>query len=59
MLSKAGLSIGLVIMVQKSFPEIAELITAIVLGAVAVCTLLGPLGEKFAFLSSGECKVEK
>lgn len=58
MLSKAGLSIGLVIMVQQSFPEIAEQITAIVLGAVAVSTLIGPLGEKFALLSSGECKIE-
>jgi len=53
--TKAGLSVGLALMVQKSFPEISEIVVAIVLGAVVVCEIIGPLGTKFALISSGEC----
>ncbi len=58
MFSKAGLSIGMVLMVQKTFPAIADSVTAIVLGAVAVCTIIGPFGERFALVSSGEVQVD-
>lgn len=54
--TKAGLSVGLAMMVQKSFPEISEIVVAIVLGGVVVCELVGPFGTRFALLSSGECK---
>lgn len=56
MLSKAGLTIGLLIIVQKTYPQIALIITAIELAAVAVCSLVGPVGERFALISSGETK---
>jgi len=56
MFSKAGLTIGLLIIVQKTFPDIAPVITAVELAAVAVCSIIGPLGERFALISSGETK---
>lgn len=57
MFSKAGVTIGLIMLVQGQFPEIATVITAIELGAVAVCELIGPLGTKFALKSSGEATI--
>ncbi len=56
MFSKAGLTIGLLIIVQKTYPEIAPVITAVELAAVAVCSVIGPLGERFALISSGETR---
>ncbi len=54
MFSKAGVTIGLVMLVQGRFPEIAAIITAIELAAVTFCELTGPMGTKFAIFSSGE-----
>ncbi|HED24558.1 MAG TPA: cation:proton antiporter [Firmicutes bacterium] len=56
MLSKAGLTIGLLMLVQDRFPEVAATIVAIELAAVSVCELIGPLGTRYAVLSSGEAK---
>lgn len=54
MFSKAGVTIGLVMLVQGRFPEIAAIITAIELAAVTFCELTGPIGTRFAIFSSGE-----
>lgn len=54
MFSKAGVTIGLIMVVQDQFPEIASTIVAIELAAVAACSIIGPVGERFAVLSSGE-----
>jgi len=57
MLPKAGVAIGMVMLVQGRFPEIAAIITAIELAAVTVCELIGPLAAKFALVSAGEAKL--
>ncbi|MDI6689822.1 MAG: cation:proton antiporter [Actinomycetota bacterium] len=56
MFSKAGLTIGLVLIVQSKFPEFAALITAIELSAIAVCELIGPIGTRYALVASGEAQ---
>jgi len=58
MFSKAGVTIGLLMIVQGRFPEIAAVITAIELAAVTVCEICGPMGTRFALISSGETTVE-
>lgn len=54
MFSKAGVTIGLLMVIQERFPEIAALITALVLANVTVSELIGPLGTRFALIASGE-----
>ncbi len=55
MFSKAGLTIGLVLIIQGRFPEIAVIITAIEMAAITASeALLGPLGTKYALIKSGE-----
>ncbi len=59
MMPKAGLTIGLLMLVQSRFPEIAPIIVTIELGAVAICELFGPLGTRYALISSGETEAQK
>lgn len=51
------MTIGLLMLVQDRFPTLATTIVAIELAAVAVCELIGPLGTRYALISSGEAKV--
>jgi len=54
MLPQAGVAIALVLAVQVEMPDIARLITALVLAAVAANEVIGPLGTKFALVKAGE-----
>jgi Kef-type K+ transport system membrane component KefB len=56
MLPKAGVTIGLILLVQGRFPELAMIITAIELAAVTVCEIIGPMGTRYALMSSGEAR---
>ncbi|ACB83874.1 cation:proton antiporter [Natranaerobius thermophilus] len=58
MFSKAGVTIGLLMIVQSQFPDIAPIITAIELAAITVFELFGPLGTKYALVSSGEANIQ-
>lgn len=54
MFSKAGVTIGLLMVVQERFPEVAAVITALVLANVTIAELIGPLGTRYALVASGE-----
>lgn len=54
MLAQAGLAIGLIITTRERFPDLAPTITAVVLGAVTVFELIGPLATRMALTRSGE-----
>ena len=54
MLSKAGVTIGLLLLVQSRFPVIAPVITAVELAAVSVFEIVGPGFTRYALFASGE-----
>jgi Kef-type K+ transport system membrane component KefB len=54
MLSQAGLAIGLVLVTTERFPAIAPTVTTVVLAAVAIFELIGPVSARFALVRSGE-----
>jgi hypothetical protein len=56
MLSQAGLAIGLVLVTSERLPELAPTVTTVVLAAVAVFELIGPLSARLALVRSGEVK---
>ena len=58
MFAQAGLAIGLVLVTQQRFPELAPSVTAIVLSAVAIFEIAGPLSTRFALIRSGEAQPE-
>ena len=54
LLPQAGVAIALVIAIGEQYPQIAPLITAIILASVAVNEIFGPIGTKYALVASGE-----
>ena len=55
-LAQAGLAVGLVLVTRQRFPELAPLVSTVVLGAVAVFEVAGPLSARFALDRSGESR---
>jgi Kef-type K+ transport system membrane component KefB len=58
LLAQAGLAVGLVLVTRQRFPEIAPTVTTVVLGAVVVFEIAGPLSARFALDRSGESGAE-
>jgi Kef-type K+ transport system membrane component KefB len=56
LLAQAGLAVGLVLVTRQRFPDIAATVTTVVLGAVVVFEIAGPLSARFALDRSGESK---
>lgn len=55
-LAQAGLAVGLVLVTRQRFPDIAPTVTAVVLGAVVVFEIAGPLSARVALDRSGESR---
>jgi Kef-type K+ transport system membrane component KefB len=55
-LAQAGLAVGLVLVARERFPAIAPTVTTIVLGAVIVFEIAGPLSARIALSRSGETR---
>jgi len=56
LLSQAGLAVGLTLAVSRRFPDLAPQVVTIVLAAVIIHEIIGPLGARFAVLRSGEAR---
>ncbi len=56
MLSQAGLAIGLVLVANNRFPDIAPTVTTVVLAAVTIFELIGPVGARIALVRGGEVR---
>ena len=57
-LAQAGLAVGLVLVTRQRFPELAPIVGTVVLGAIAVFEVIGPLSARFALDRSGESRPE-
>lgn len=51
---QAGVAIGMTLMIQRDLPELAALVTTVVLGSVMVYELIGPICAKIAVMRAGE-----
>lgn len=58
LLAQAGLAVGLVLVTRQRFPDLAPTVTAVVLGAVIIFEIAGPLGARIAFTRSGESRAQ-
>ncbi len=59
LLAQAGLAVGLVLVTRERFPEFAPTVTTVVLGAVVVFEIAGPLSARFALDRSGESRAQE
>jgi Kef-type K+ transport system membrane component KefB len=55
-LAQAGLAVGLVLVIRQRFPDLAPVVTTVVLGAVVVFEVAGPLSARFALDRTGESR---
>lgn len=51
---QAGVAIGMTLLIQRDLPELAALITTVVLGSVMIYELIGPICAKIAVTRAGE-----
>jgi Kef-type K+ transport system membrane component KefB len=59
MLSQAGLAVGLMLAIDRRFPDLAPVITTVVLAAVTVFELVGPVSARHALVHAGETHPEE
>jgi Kef-type K+ transport system membrane component KefB len=55
-LAQAGLAVGLVLVTRERFPALASTVSTVVLGAIVVFEVVGPLAARFALDRSGESR---
>jgi Kef-type K+ transport system membrane component KefB len=55
--AQAGLAVGLMVVAQRRFPEYSDTITTIVLSAVTIFEMIGPISARFAIVRAGESAV--
>ena len=55
--TQAGLAVGLVLTISRQFPEYYGEISTIVLSAVVLYEMVGPIATRFAIVHSGEARV--
>lgn len=54
LLAQAGLAIGLTLTINARYPELAPIISTVVLGSVAISEVIGPISTRFALVKAGE-----
>lgn len=58
LLSSSSLAIGLTIQVRQQFPDLAERVTAVVLSAVILFKIIGPILVRGALMRAGEATAD-
>jgi Kef-type K+ transport system membrane component KefB len=56
LMSQAGLAVGLALTITRRFPELAPSVVTVVLSAVAINEMVGPLSARLAIVRSGESR---
>jgi Kef-type K+ transport system membrane component KefB len=54
LLAQAGLAIGLTLAIAQRFPDLSAVVSTVILAAVAVSEIVGPISARFALVASGE-----
>jgi len=59
LMAQAGLAVGLTFAINSRYPLFAPVITTVVLAAVAVYEVIGPISARFALVRAGEAHMAK
>ena len=54
LMAQAGLAVGLTIAINQRFATFAPIVSTVVLAAVAIFEVVGPISTRFALVRSGE-----
>ncbi len=58
LMAQAGLAVGLTIAIDQRFETFAPLVSTVVLAAVAIFEMVGPISARFALVRSGEAGMQ-
>jgi len=56
LMSQAGLAIGITLTIDRRFPEFSEAVTTVILAAVTISEVIGPIATRIAIDRSGESR---
>lgn len=56
LLAQAGLAVGLTIAIEQRYDEFSPIVSTVVLAAVAIFEMVGPISARFALFRSGEAE---
>lgn len=56
LIAQAGLALGLVVTINRRYPDLAPSVATVVLAAVAISELVGPVAIRMAIVQSGEAR---
>ena len=59
LMSQAGLAVGLTLAINRRFPDFAPPVVTVVLAAVAIYEMVGPVSARLAIIKSGEARPRK
>ena len=54
LMAQAGLAVGLVLTIDRQFPEYAVVVNAVVLSSIVIYEIVGPISTRFAIEQAGE-----
>ena len=58
LMAQAGLAVGLTIAIEQRYETFAPVVSTVVLAAVAICEVIGPISARFALVRSGEANLQ-
>ena len=58
LMAQAGLAVGLTIAIEQRYETFAPVVSTVVLAAVAICEVIGPISARFALVRSGEASLQ-
>ena len=56
LMAQAGLAVGLVLAIDRRFVEYSAIVSTVVLAAVVIHEMIGPISTRFAIVQSGEAR---
>ena len=59
LMAQAGLAIGLTLAIDKRYPELAPNVTTVILAAVTISEIIGPIAARIAIDKAGEGRAEE
>ena len=59
LMAQAGLAVGLVLVIDRRFPDHAEIVSTVVLSSVVIYEMFGPISTRFAVMRSGEARPDQ
>ncbi len=59
MMPQAGVAPGMALIANQRFPEFGHIVLTVVIGAVVIFELFGPILTRYALLRSGEAGIKE